>query len=330
MKKLFICTMLFVFGLAGMSYAVPMYYTYEGTLVTITTTPGGSPTYITDQGINPGDNFTWVFLIDFDRPGEKTRNNGETYAAGDFYADLIYHSPYFEALNVEYDDDPNRTAEYNYGWVTQYSSGWRSDVYVGPGGSYSHLDNYGILPISIYDWEVGQVCEVVFTVVDYLALESAAGYTTGILTSISDTNPLPGPTPVSIDIKPSSCPNPLNVKSKGVLPVAVLGTEELDVTTIDPASIRLAGVAPIRSNIEDVGTPVIGPIDPCDCTTEAIDGFLDLTLKFNTQEIVSILGEVADGDELVLTLTGETYGGTQIAGQDCVLILKKGRGRHKS
>lgn len=44
--------------------------------------------------------------------------------------------------------------------------------------------------------------------------------------------------PVPIDIKPQSCPNPINVKSRGVLPVAILGTAEFDVTTIDPASIR--------------------------------------------------------------------------------------------
>ena len=34
---------------------------------------------------------------------------------------------------------------------------------------------------------------------------------------------------VPIDIKPQSCPNPLNVNSKGVLPVAILGTDTFDV-----------------------------------------------------------------------------------------------------
>ena len=61
--------------------------------------------------------------------------------------------------------------------------------------------------------------------------------------------PSPLPTPiiaVAVDIKPGSCPNPLNVKSKGVLPVAVLGTEEFDATQMDPASVRLEGVPPLR------------------------------------------------------------------------------------
>lgn len=141
--------------------------------------------------------------------------------------------------------------------------------------------------------------------------------------------PLHSKIPVSIDIKPQSCPNPLNIKSKGVLPAAILGTEDFDVTDIDLASIRLAGVAPIRSSIEDVSTPLLEKQDECDCISEGEDGIDDLTLKFDTQEIVSALGEVADGDELVLTLTGELLDGTPIEGVDCIIILSKGKGKIK-
>jgi hypothetical protein len=117
---------------------------------------------------------------------------------------------------------------------------------------------------------------------------------------------------ISIDIKPGSCPNPLNVKDKGVLPVAILGSEEFDVFNIDPASIRLEGVAPIRSSYEDVSTPVP-------------DSYLDLTLKFEVQEIVAALGEVNDGEEYELTLTGELNNGMPIEGKDCILIISKGK-----
>ncbi|MGD8500457.1 MAG: hypothetical protein PVJ86_07400 [Phycisphaerales bacterium] len=122
-----------------------------------------------------------------------------------------------------------------------------------------------------------------------------------------------------IDIKPGSCPNPLNLNSKGVLPVAILGSEGFDVTTIDPDSILLEGVAPIRSSYEDVSTPVSE--DECACTTEGPDGFLDLTLKFKTQEIVAAIGEVSDGDLLSLTLTGEDISGVSIEGTDCVVVI---------
>ena len=56
---------------------------------------------------------------------------------------------------------------------------------------------------------------------------------------------------VGVDIKPGSCPNPFNTKSKGVLPVAVLGTKDLDVTTVDWAS------KPKRAT-------------PCHCSSQAI------------------------------------------------------------
>jgi hypothetical protein len=137
--------------------------------------------------------------------------------------------------------------------------------------------------------------------------------------------------PVPVDIKPTSCPNPLNTKGKGVLPVAILGTEDLDVTQIDPASVRLAEeVAPLRWAWEDVATPYepfLGKED-CynNCTTEGPDGYMDLTFKFDSQEVVAALGDVSDGECLVVELTGnlmEEYDGDPIVGEDVVLILKK-------
>ena len=129
---------------------------------------------------------------------------------------------------------------------------------------------------------------------------------------------------VAVDIKPKSCPNPVNVKSSGVLPVAILGTVDYDVTTIDPTSIRLTGVEPLRSVYEDVATPVSDNND-CNCITEGPDGFLDLNLKFETQKIVEAVGDVNDGDELQLELIGVLFDETPIEGADCILI----RGRHK-
>ncbi len=123
---------------------------------------------------------------------------------------------------------------------------------------------------------------------------------------------------VSVDVKPMSWPNPLNVNKKGVLPVAILGTEDFDVTQIDPATILLEGVAPLRWALEDVGTPG----DPL----AAGDGIMDLSLKFVAQEIVAALGDVTDGQVLVLHLTGnlkEEFSGTPIQGEDVVRIIKK-------
>lgn len=133
---------------------------------------------------------------------------------------------------------------------------------------------------------------------------------------------------VSVDIKPGNCPNPLNIKSKGMLPVAIAGTADLDVTQIDPASIRLIGIAPSRSSIEDVVTPsepFVGKEDIYDCSIEGPDGYSDIILKLCTQEIVAALGEVKDGEVVTFELTGKLYDGTPIKGEDLVTILKKGK-----
>jgi hypothetical protein len=126
---------------------------------------------------------------------------------------------------------------------------------------------------------------------------------------------------VPVDIKPGSCPNPLFVNGRGVLPVAIVGSEVFDVYDIDVASIRLEGVAPIRSGYEDVTTPVDG--DECECTTEAGDGITDLVLKFDKHAVAQALGEVVNGETLLLTLTGELLDGTSIEGADCIRVVKK-------
>jgi hypothetical protein len=126
---------------------------------------------------------------------------------------------------------------------------------------------------------------------------------------------------VHVDIHPTSCPNPLNVKGsgKGVVPVAVLGTADFDVTDIDPTTIELEGVSPSRWAVEDVTTPVADG-DACECTTEGADGYDDLTLKFDRQAIIQAVGNVEDGDEIVLTLTGALDDGTAIEGSDCMVV----------
>lgn len=125
---------------------------------------------------------------------------------------------------------------------------------------------------------------------------------------------------VDIDIKPQSCPNALNVKGRGILPVAILGSDGFDVSNIDTDTISLEGVPPLRSSIEDVATRIVDGVD-CDCTTDGPDGFTDLTLKFDTQEVVAALGEVEGGQERILYLKGQLNDGTPIEGSDCIRLV---------
>jgi hypothetical protein len=139
---------------------------------------------------------------------------------------------------------------------------------------------------------------------------------------------------VSVDIKPGSCQNPLNVRSRGVLPVAILGSEEFDIESINPESIGIPveegdPIKPIRYSYEDVGTPSEGEPCICDDTDEDElddnsegDGFIDLTLKFRTQELVEGLGlrDIESKTIIPIALTMETEDGV-FAGEDCVKII---------
>jgi DNA-binding beta-propeller fold protein YncE len=135
--------------------------------------------------------------------------------------------------------------------------------------------------------------------------------------------------PVPFDIKPMSCRNPLRIKRSGVVPTAVLGAEDFDVTQVDPATLRLEGVAPLRWSFEDVETPYVpylGKTDPYDCHAVGPDGYLDMTVKFLRYEIVEAIGPVEHRDVLVLTLTGNLlpeYGGMPILGEDVVVVILK-------
>jgi hypothetical protein len=149
------------------------------------------------------------------------------------------------------------------------------------------------------------------------------------------TDPISCVTYVHLDIKPQSCPNPLNTNSRGVLPVAILGTPDFDPTSVDPTTITLEGVPPIRWSIDDVAGPFEGEL--CDCGEAGPDGYDDLTLKFEAQEIVGACqpaGRTAkkealllsNTEEKVLTLRGLDLNGAPFEGSDCVRIMYKSTG----
>ncbi len=144
---------------------------------------------------------------------------------------------------------------------------------------------------------------------------------------------------VSVDIKPGACPNPLNLVSKGVLNVAILGTADFDVRTIDPATVTLNGIAPLplRWKLQDVATPYepfVGKTDIYQCNTRGPDGNLDIVFKFDTEELtdaLKALGDVTAGQPLILKLDGKLKDGTEIKGEDSAVIIRSHREReHES
>lgn len=184
-----------------------------------------------------------------------------------------------------------------------------------PDGSRLYLPQPSAL--TVYDAETGAL---VGAVVD----ESIDGGT-GVCLA---TGPGSGGSGVSMDIKPGSCPSPLNIKvfqkhlaftKPGVLPVAILGSAEFDVKDIDVSTITMEGVAALRASYEDVSSPVDGA-EECKCAEQRPDGFVDLTLKFEKSRIAATLGDVEDEDLVPLTLDGRLLDGTLFSATDCIRI----------
>jgi len=141
---------------------------------------------------------------------------------------------------------------------------------------------------------------------------------------------------VSFDIKPTSCPNPFNPPLESYLtetvPTAVLGSPDFDVSNVQANSLVLvvpgggglqAGgtyIYPTRTGTEDVATPVDDPAW-CACTTDGPDGYLDLTAKFDADDIAAALGNIWGGQRIPLCIEGELLDGTPFRGCDCIVIV---------
>ena len=116
-----------------------------------------------------------------------------------------------------------------------------------------------------------------------------------------------GPQPVEIDIKPGSDPNPINPGSNGLIPVAILTTDDFNAADVDPATVTLAGEkVAVRGKAEKL----MARLEDVDG-----DGDLDLLVQVETQ---------SDGEPWesgTVTLEGKTYDGQDIKGTDEVIIV---------
>ena len=136
---------------------------------------------------------------------------------------------------------------------------------------------------------------------------------------------------VEIDIKPGSLTNPVNPKSRGMLPVAILGSNEdedlgFDVSNIDPYSIYLKGLYcpayPVRWNIKDVN----GDNIPDYFFLFEADFFFDMSCYFPDKAGVVLNGIEDDLDDFYpVALVGGGYspegGSFCIWGSDIIKIV---------
>ena len=118
---------------------------------------------------------------------------------------------------------------------------------------------------------------------------------------------------VAIDIKPGSSTNPINLKSKGLVPVAILSANGFLASTVNPQSVRLGDAAP------PAGEEPPQPVAPLRWTLEDVDndGDKDMLLHFKTEDLATVLTKTTTQAKL----TGETTDETQIEGIDTVQIV---------
>lgn len=114
---------------------------------------------------------------------------------------------------------------------------------------------------------------------------------------------------VDIDIKPHRYPNYILLRSWGTVPVAILSSEDFDATTVDPATVELAGAGVAYWERFDIYLACERDVN--------CDGLLDLVCRIKIKEI--------DPDQIVdgyAFLFGSTYGGQEIMGSDEVIIIE--------
>ena len=116
-----------------------------------------------------------------------------------------------------------------------------------------------------------------------------------------------GPTAMTIDIKPGDAKNIIRANSGRVIPVAILGSSDLDVTAINPRTIRLNGV--------DV--MLVGKSDKSLCRQTDIndDSYEDLVCDVRTTGF-----KVGEGEYKII-LKASTYNGESLAGEDRIKIV---------
>jgi hypothetical protein len=124
-----------------------------------------------------------------------------------------------------------------------------------------------------------------------------------------------------VAIGPVSCPAVVNTTQGGVIQVAIVGTESMNVSNIEPLTVTLNGVLD-NTNFFVIETKnVVAPfVYTRGCPKRTKHGFPDLLVAFNVDELIASLGTVHNGEVKVLTVSGTFKNGTMFEGQDRIKI----------
>jgi hypothetical protein len=201
MKRIYLLLLLSnliaAFMISSPVYAVPMIYTFEGTLPANIKDDAG---IIADAGLEAGSPVSYIVLIDFDQPGSYTLNDGMVYTypliedAGStpiyYYYDDYLGGSALQEKNDGIHNAPSDVAEYNVllssnradweGWIRLNSDDNPLYIYANSSPEYR-------------DWEVGDSFDLGYNAAfDSNGNESSVGTMQPFLTLTSIT-PVPEP-----------------------------------------------------------------------------------------------------------------------------------------
>lgn len=153
---------------------------------------------------------------------------------------------------------------------------------------------------------------------------------------IADPAPAPDrwsrdPVDVRIEFLSPDCTGRLDADKMKVVTVVVVGSELLDVAAIDPESVDLAGLTPLRSYRRDLLIDSDADrkgFELESCLRSGADGNMDLVFEFDAREVMAYLG-VFEGGYGALSLTGKFYGGTFFEGWDGLVVTKQKPPAHR-
>ena len=126
---------------------------------------------------------------------------------------------------------------------------------------------------------------------------------------------------VDIDIKPNSDPSSYGCKSKGSIPVAVLGSSTFDATAIDADTVLFGATGTETGEVHSKKGSAKRHVEDYNG-----DGFLDMIFHFDFQSTGFGCDDIPPGEksaELVGILTGELSDGTAIQGKDILRLTGK-------